>query len=112
MLTDRKIEVVVEPGYRNEGPTVQIWQLEQPNWEARLAVQLVERWGMVAALPDGEDSAGRSKARLATPKEITTHACDVAALLVSECRARGWVDRLPSPEEAKKIAASKKTALT
>lgn len=70
---------------------------EQP--PARLAAEFISRWGMVAAVPDGEDSAGRSKLRLATPEEIVTRGCETAAALWEEFQKRGWLLDFPAPSE-------------
>ena len=99
----KEIEVHARENFRNEMPEVVIWNLEHPNWKARLAGLLVERWGLVAAIVDGEDSAGRAKLRLSTPEELVLRACEVAERLVEECRSRGWTEQLPNAEEAKKL---------
>jgi len=46
-----------------------------------LAVEMVNRWGMVAGMPDGEDSSGRARLRLATPEELVDRAVEVSNLL-------------------------------
>jgi len=48
--------------------------------EARLAFSLIERWGMISGVDDGEDSAGRAKIRLATPEELVARAFECAKL--------------------------------
>jgi hypothetical protein len=63
--------------------------------ESSLAAVLVERWGMVAAVEDGEDSAGRARLRLATPEEVVARAVKCATLLVDECRSRGLMVEVP-----------------
>lgn len=73
--------------------------VEAVEWEGRLACQLIERWGIVAAAPDGEDSSGRAKLRVLTPAELVETACDTAQLAVAELRKRGWVTPIPSLEE-------------
>lgn len=55
-------------------PRLFVHNTELPEEEAKLAFALIERWGMVAGLPDGEDSAGRSKLRLSTPDELVERA--------------------------------------
>ena len=68
--------------------------------EANLAVALIERWGLVAWQPDGEDTAGRQKLRKSTPLELVTEACDTAAVAYSEFRRRGWVTPALTQSEA------------
>ena len=73
---------------------------------ARMAGALIQRWGMVAAITDGEDSAGRSKLRLMTVPELVARACDTAAAALAAFSERGWLvdvpDYLTLIEEQKK----------
>ena len=64
--------------------------------EAHLATEIVIRWGMVAATPDGEDSSGRAKVRLLTPQELIERACETAQLLSLTFAANGWSEPLVS----------------
>lgn len=89
-----RTEIIVDSVYKI--PSVTAHEREVPNFEARIALSLAERWGMVAAEIDGEDSSGRSKMRRMTPGEVTEAACDTAALLVEEFTKRGWMIELPS----------------
>jgi hypothetical protein len=75
-----------------------IHKLRAPCTEASLAINLIERWGLVAAKPDGEDSAGRAKLELLTPEELVNRACDTADLVLKECEARGWMLPIPAPQ--------------
>lgn len=79
-----------------------------PNFEARLAVSLLEKWGMVAAESDGEDSAGRQKLRLATPRELAVRACEVAREVTSEMHKRDWLLPTPTWDELRTEAATEK----
>lgn len=63
--------------------------------EARLAATLIEKWGLVAAAPDGESSDGRQKLRDLSPSEIVDKACNTASLAVAEFRKRGWIIKFP-----------------
>jgi hypothetical protein len=56
-----------------------------------LAASMVERWGMVAAVDNGEDSAGRAQLRLAEPEELVERALDCAQLLFAGAERRGLV---------------------
>jgi len=67
--------------------------------EAAFACALVERWGMIASIADGEDSAGRSRLRLATPEELVERALAIAELTYREIRARGWGIECPLAAE-------------
>lgn len=62
-----------------------------PDMRARLAMTLIEKWGMVAAtVADGEDSAGRQRTRLLTPAEVVGRACETAERAVEEMHSLGW----------------------
>jgi hypothetical protein len=62
---------------------------------ARMAIVLIEKWGMVAAVPDGEDSAGRARLRLMLPSEIVGRACETADLAYSVFESYGWIHDVP-----------------
>lgn len=82
-------------------PEVMIYEKFTPDFRARLATQLVERWGLIAAdVQEEENSAGRNKVRLMAPNEIVARACDTADLLVSELHKRGWMTETPSYSDA------------
>lgn len=70
--------------------------LDEP---ARLAGVLIEKWALVAAAPDGEDSAGRAKARLLTPEELVDRAIAVSERFYEVMRARGHLVDLPDLNE-------------
>lgn len=70
--------------------------LDEP---ARLAGVLIEKWALVAAAPDGEDSAGRAKARLLTPEELVDRAIGVSERFYEVMRARGHLVDLPDLNE-------------
>jgi hypothetical protein len=64
-----------------------------------MASELTTKWGMVAAEIDGEDSAGRSKARLQTPGELIERAFTVAQMFWDKARERGMLEDVPEPKE-------------
>lgn len=76
---------------------------EMPNFEGRLAINLVERWGMVAGATDEEDSQGRAKITLQPPEKVVERACATAQLLLAELRTRGWMTNVPGYDEMKGI---------
>lgn len=80
-----------------------VHKTHEPYTVARIAMSMAERWGMVAAMPDGEDSAGRQKLRVLTPEELANKACATAAALWKEFGERDWFYENPMP-----IAVSKK----
>ncbi len=69
-----------------------------PSSVAQLAANIAERWALVAAMPDGEDSAGRQKLRLPATEELVARSCDLAAGLWQEFEKRGWIMDLPEPK--------------
>jgi hypothetical protein len=91
-----EIELVSRLPYSNSAREIIQHQLEYPDWAARMATIMVERWGPVTAMPDGEDSSGRSKLRMATPEELVARAVDTAEKLVATLRERGHVSKLPT----------------
>ena len=70
-----------------------------PTCRAKIAVDMATRWGMVAGKPDGEDTRGRAKLDLLSPKEVVDRAVKTADLLVSELEERGWFDMMPDLAE-------------
>lgn len=78
---------------------VDVYRKRVANRAADLTCDLIARWGMVAGLEDGEDSSGRAKLRLATPKEMVKRACDTAEMLIKEIEKRDWYLELPSPQD-------------
>ncbi len=71
--------------------------------EAAFAMQIMDRLALVAAHPDGEDSAGRQKLRLLTPEEAAERACKMAAIAFENFKALGWLVEVPSLEEGEKL---------
>lgn len=90
--------------YNTDTPQITIHDTEVPIFEARLAVNLVEKWGMVSGVEDGEDKTGRAKMRLMTPAEVVERAITTSELLAKTIRGKNWMTVLPSWDEAQKIA--------
>jgi hypothetical protein len=74
-----------------------IHKVYEPYTIAKVAIEMVEKWGPVAAVPDGEDSAGRQKLRMQTAAELAVRACETAAALWKEFEHRGWFFEMPLP---------------
>lgn len=66
---------------------------------ARLALTFLERWGMVAGIEDGEDSAGRAKLKLLSPDEIVDRAFTIAEKALAAAKARGHLIDAPDLNE-------------
>lgn len=86
---------IVDHGYA--GPkTIECMKTEALDEVGSLASQFVDRWGMVAGLPDGEDSSGRAKLRLATVQETVDRAFAMAEEIYSQARIRGRIIDIPN----------------
>jgi hypothetical protein len=78
---------------------VVLYHTERPAPEAELAFAFIERWAMVAGMPDGEDSGGRQKLRLMNPSELVERAFSVARLAMDAARESGLMLQLPDLNE-------------
>lgn len=91
------MKVRIEHGY--EGKDVRLYKTEVFDEVAGFASALIERWGLVAAMPDGEDSSGRARLRLPTTDELVKRAFDIAEATFAEAAARSHVIPLPDLNE-------------
>ena len=67
-LPNLKEGIMIETKMKRHGMILHETEiLEQ---EAKLASDFIVRWGCVAAVPDGEDKAGRPQLRLMTEDEL------------------------------------------
>lgn len=81
---------------------VMIYETEVPNMEGRLAIVLVEKWGLVAGDTGNEDSTGRAKVDLMPPAELAIRACDIAESIYKELRSRNMIVSIPDLNEINK----------
>lgn len=86
---------IAEDRYEHGKKSVEVYTTETLGEEGRLAGCLIERWGLITAEADGEDSAGRAKVRTTTPDELVTRAFDIAERFWAMARARGHVVVVP-----------------
>jgi hypothetical protein len=84
---------MIDKEFRRDKVVLQ--QDEHPEMEATLAFALIERWGIVSAMPDGEDAAGRQKHRLMTPEELVERAFDSARIAVVKARELNLIHKCP-----------------
>ena len=70
---------------------------------ATLAMELIGRWGMIAGMPDGEDSAGRAKLRVMTPDEVAKRAIECVAAAYATFDVMEWITAVPSIDEMNDI---------
>lgn len=82
---------------------VAIYETEVSHAVGRLAEKLLDHFTIIAAVPDGEDTSGRSKLRLMTPREAVQRACDTAELFEKELRVRHWLLALPDLKSNVKV---------
>ena len=67
----------------------------QPEPRAQFAMKLLEHFAIVAGETEGEDTAGRSKARLQSVEEAVTRAINIADLAFDEFDKHGWLIDIP-----------------
>jgi hypothetical protein len=90
-----KVRIVDE--YDHKKP--ELYHTEHPNEVATYAMMLIDKHAMVAALPDGEDSAGRMKLRIQTPKELVDRSFAIAELAYTTARLRNHMIDVPDLKE-------------
>lgn len=109
MQPEARVHFPREYDYDTPAPKIEINERERLTLESILAVGFIEKWGMVAGEPDGEDSAGRAKLRLSTPEEVVARAFKMAELTVQTARDKGLVLITPSFVDMDEAAAQRKT---
>ena len=77
---------------------VTIFPRLNPSLKARLAMTLLEKWGIALAQPDGEDGAHRQKLQLMPILDVVTRACNMAERAIDEIADRGWLEEVPEPK--------------
>jgi hypothetical protein len=105
-----KPEVKLQMSVYGDRAELKINERERFSFEASLACQFLEKWGMAMATEDGEDSAGRSRLRTMSPAEAVQRAFDMAQLACEEARKRGQVVLLPTLAEIEALEAAAKEA--
>jgi len=85
----------VQEKFKNDARYVTVHTDEVLTDRAKYAAALVERWALVAAVPDGEDSAGRAKLRLPTPDELVLRANEIVEALFNDFKQREWIIQGP-----------------
>lgn len=81
--------------FRDESISVEYGEI--PCQEAKFALDLLERFGLVNGTIGGEDSAGRAVVRHASVEETVKRAFDLAEAAFAEARARDWLVPVPLP---------------
>jgi hypothetical protein len=78
---------------------LEIHNTEVATEEALFIRECIGRWGMVAGMPNGEDSAGRQQLRLATEEELVERAVKITELMFAAIRQKGYVLSVPTLAE-------------
>lgn len=91
-----------------EGGNVQLNDTDHLEFEARLALAMIEHWGQVAGMPDGETASGRPKLRLATPEELVERAFTCARIGMERARAEGLIHNGPTLADIEKAESENK----
>ena len=106
-MTDPKTEI----GFRSQFATDEapiLHHREHPTLEAQYALNMIDRWGVVAGKPDGEDSAGRSILCVVPEDEVVSRAFNLAEKAFAEARRRGLMVEVPSWEECRELARAER----
>ena len=94
-----RYDMSVDLLYRKRKFGNDIQSLLVPGTKAKLAIELLSRWGMVMGKPDGEDSAGRAKITIMPVDEVVARSIAAADGLVDEMQKLGWFLEIPPLEE-------------
>jgi len=89
---------------------VSIFVTKMPDPIGQFAMAIIERFAIVAATPNGEDSAGRQALDLQPPVDLVKRAFDIAELAYEECNARGHLLDLPDLNEVNAANDAKRAA--
>ena len=105
------IEVeVIKPRIYDDAdtPKLAINDTEMPTREGAFFMSLVERWGMVGARDDGEDSAGRARIGEASIDHVIERAAKMASRTFDEMRKNNNMFILPTIAEQKEAIMEQK----
>lgn len=103
-LFDGATEYIIGDRFINEQRSMMIHERDQVDMTGRLAIRLVEHFGVVAGKPGPEDSKGRSTLDLLSPDEVVDRAYDIAKSLVARLQYGGHIQQVPSMVDEPEIA--------
>ncbi|WP_428418185.1 hypothetical protein [Methylibium sp.] len=78
---------------------VATYETEMPMAEAKFALELISRFGLIAGEDGGEDSAGRAKGRLMPVELVVTRSFEISMAAFAEARKRGLMLKIPDLDE-------------
>lgn len=100
-----KHEISFKRGGYGEPDQAFVHSLSMPDQIAQFAMGLIQSPGfLTVGANDGEDSAGRAKARPFTPEELAVRCFDIAEATFREIEKRGMMIALPGVEETREKA--------
>jgi len=95
--------IMLKNSYTGERfPRVATYSTEILTTRAKFVQELITRWGMVQAVDDGEDSYGRHKLKLMSPKEVVDRAIEITALMYDALAEHDLLITAPTFDELKK----------
>lgn len=101
------IETKLKADYTGEAK-LGMHENEVPEFEAKLAFAMIERWGMIAGTPDGEDSAGRAKITTMPVDELVGKAFETARLAMKMARDKKLIHKAPTLAEMETFEKAEK----
>ena len=88
-------------------PKISVHETEYLDQRARLTMDMIKHWGMVAGKPDGEDSTGRAQLKLASEEEVVDRAMKMTSLAFKEFNKNNWITHLPTIETMREMIENK-----
>jgi hypothetical protein len=73
------------------------------SFEGKIMLDMIIKWGMISAEPDGEDSQGRQQLKLMPEEMLVARASSVTQYALAELKQQGWIVEIPSMKELIKI---------
>ena len=95
-------EIKIKKSKFGKNPEIMIHETQHLSMKAKVALSMVERWGMVVAETGDEDSEGRATKRVMPVEDVVGRACSITDELFAELDRRGWIDSIPSLSELEK----------
>lgn len=85
-----------------DGTHITVYSTVVSNMRGNLALKLIERWGLITGIADGEDSAGRAKINQEPINDLVKRAFECADKAYNELEKRDWLLNIPAPKVKEK----------